>query len=136
MSVCHMTSSSAHSYRMHCPTLITADADELLGKPKSQLSMLLKSRSGIKRASLKPSVGGVDPSWLHPILLPSIYNTLSALYREHAREDNSKLRNLIGRLSSFSEVRLCEVMGVQRSVIMIIANKDFIYFAQIIQRLC
>lgn len=104
-------------YRMHCPTLITADADEIMGKPKSQLSLLLKPRTGFKRASSKPSWGGgADPTWLHPILLPSIYHTLFALYREHAREDNNKLSNLIGRLNMLSEVRLCEVVEVQRSV--------------------
>ena len=101
--------------RLHCPTLISIDEDDLTGKPKSQLSLLLKSRKGFRRTSQKNiNSFGTDPSWLHPILLPSIFKTLFALYSEHHREDNKRLCEKMTGLNTLSDEELCRAVGIRR----------------------
>ncbi|XP_064389423.1 alsin-like [Halichondria panicea] len=109
--LCSITTRLHHLVKLHCPTLISVDEDDLTGKPKSQLSLLLKSRKGFRRTSQKNSFG-TDPSWLHPILLPSIFKTLFALYSEHHREDSKRLSEKMATLDTMSDERLCRAVGI------------------------
>ena len=105
------------SHRQHCPSLITINEDDLMGKPKSQLSLLLRSRKGFRRTSHKNS-HGADPSWLHPILMPSIFQTLLALYNEHNWEENKKTNERVSLLGERGDEELCRILGIQGSVIL------------------
>ena len=57
-----------------------------------------------------------DPTWLYPILLPSITDTLMGLYRVHYAVDNKKLSATLRDLNGKADDELCELLKLQRSV--------------------
>ena len=57
-----------------------------------------------------------DPTWLYPILLPSITDTLMGLYRVHYAVDNEKLSATLRDLNGKADDELCELLELQRSV--------------------
>lgn len=108
---CHLI----HVFRTYCPSVITMDENHLIGRPRTQLSLMLKSKKGLHRtSSSSPPGGSVDPSWLYPILLPTIFPTLFALYKEHHSEDDCQLTTLMEALNQSSDKELCSILGLQR----------------------
>ena len=63
-----------------------------------------------------------DPTWLYPILLPSITDTLMGLYRAHYAVDNEKLSATLRDLNGKADDELCELLELQRSVVFIHAQ--------------
>ena len=57
-----------------------------------------------------------DPTWLYPILLPSITDTLMGLYRVHYAADNEKLSATLRDLNGKADDELCELLELRRSV--------------------
>ena len=108
-----------HLCRQYCPSVISADESSLLGKPKSQLSLLLKAkRDNVRRSVILESSGELcSPSWLYPILLPSIFPTLFALYKEDYYDDDRMLAEIIGSLDGNSDTELFNTLDTFRFVI-------------------
>ena len=103
-------------HRKYCPGIITTDEDLLQGKPKTQLSMLVKSRHKLRRTSSYSyhcDSPRSDPSWLYPIILPSIFPTLFALYKEHYAGDDHKVGHVIAMLDSQGDEELSRVLGIE-----------------------
>ena len=55
-----------------------------------------------------------DYTWLNPILLPSITDTLMALYRAHCAADDEKLSNTLKELDEKPDSDLCELLELMR----------------------
>ena len=58
-----------------------------------------------------------DPTWLYPILLPSITDTLLGLYRAHCEVDGRKLSTTLRDLDEKDDEELCELLELQRLVL-------------------
>ena len=97
--------------------MITNDENNLLGKPTSLLTMMLKTRKGDTHKSSRISTSSQqtnsDPSWLYPILLPSTFTTLFALYAEHYSEDDHRLAKLMTELSRRDDEELCIALDLE-----------------------
>lgn len=55
-----------------------------------------------------------DPTWLYPIILPSITETLLGLYRAHYAVDDEKLSTTLKDLDEKPDDELCELLELQR----------------------
>ena len=119
-------------YRRFCPTVIKHDDSLVQGRPKSKLSILLKARvnrspsnaastnssaSGSTSTSAAPSRAAGDPTWLYPILLPSITDTLMGLYKVYGAAEDRKLSETLRDLDEKEDEDLCELLELQRSVL-------------------
>ena len=102
-------------FRKYCPSVITMDENHLIGRPRSQLSLMLKSKTRTPSTSSSQAVP-TDPSWLYPILLPSIFPTLFAIYKEHHAEGDDKLRTQMETLNALPDKELCSLLGLRRLV--------------------
>ena len=89
------------------------DENHLFGRPRSQLSLMLKSKTRTPSTSSSQAVP-MDPSWLYPILLPSIFPTLFAIYKEHHAEEDDKLKTQMETLNELADKELCSLLGLQR----------------------
>ena len=89
------------------------DENHLIGRPRSQLSLMLKSKMRTPSTSSSQAVS-TDPSWLYPILLPSIFPTLFAIYKEHHTESDDKLRTQMETLNALPDKELCSLLGLRR----------------------
>ena len=56
-----------------------------------------------------------DHTWLYPILLPSITDTLMALYRAHFASEDAKLSATLRDLDEKEDDDLCELLELTRS---------------------
>lgn len=99
--------------RKHCPSVITTDEDMIHGKPKTQLSILIKSKQQRRRPSSYYEPLHADATWLYPIILPSIYPTLFTLYKEHYARDDSKVSHVISTLNHHGDEELSGIMEVR-----------------------
>jgi len=112
---------------MYTPSLITRDQNKLLGRPKSHLSILLKRNSHQRhRPPTYSPPKGLDYTWLYPILLPTIYPTLFALYREHYTQLDAKLENLMNMLSRYDDEELSGLLQIRRYEVFFIISPFFI----------
>ena len=105
------------SHRRYCPSVITTNENDLYTKPKTQLTLLLKPkrpRHNKKSQDRKRSQEQSDPSWLYPILLPSIFPTLFSLYKAQNSEQDLQLRTTIIDLQSRTDKDLCEILDIKR----------------------
>ena len=118
--------------RKFCPTVIKHDESLIQGRPKSKLSLLLRARVGrspSNAASTNSSASGSastsaahsraagDPTWLYPILLPSITDTLMGLYKVYGAAEDRKLSETLRDLDEKEDEELCELLELQRSVL-------------------
>lgn len=104
-------------HRRYCPSVITTSEDDLYTKPKTQLTLLLKPkrpRDARKLPVRKISQGQSDPSWLYPILLPSIFPTLFSLYKAHHSEEDLKVHVAMESLRTRSDKEICEILDIKR----------------------
>ena len=62
------------------------------------------------------TVSGVaeDHTWLYPILLPSITDTLMTLYRAHCAVEDGKFSATLKDLDQRSDSDLCELLELMR----------------------
>ena len=105
------------SLRTYCPSVITTNENDLYTNPKTQLTLLLKPkrrRHDKKSQGRKRSQGQADPSWLYPILLPSIFPTLFSLYKAQNYEQDLQLRTAMVNLQSRTDKDLCEILDIKR----------------------
>ena len=103
--------------------MITTNENDLYTKPKTQLTLLLKPKRSkdAKRAQNRArSKGQADPSWLYPILLPSIFPTLFCLYKSHHSDDDLQLRVAMSTLRQRTDKDLCEILDIKRYVLKLI----------------
>ena len=101
-------------HRKYSPSLITRDENELLGKPRSHLSMLLKRIiHQWRKVSYRPPEN-VDFSWLYPILLPAIFSTLFTLYIEHYSQHDFKIDHVMSMLYDYSDEDLSGLLQIRR----------------------
>ncbi len=107
------------------------DENELLGKPRSHLSMLLKrSIYQLRKVSYRPPEN-VDFSWLYSILLPAIFPTLFALYIEHYSQHDFKIDHVMSMLDDYSDEDLSGLLQIRR-----LANIYNILYIYIILKSC
>lgn len=102
--------------RKFCPSVITTDEDMLLGKPKTQLSMLMKSKQNTRKSRTLyyfDESNRADFTWLYPIILPSIFPTLFALYKEHYVRDDRKISHVISALDCHGDEELSGILEVR-----------------------
>ncbi len=78
----------------------------------------MKSKKKVLRKTSYYEPLHADPSWLYPIILPSIFPTLFALYKEHYSRDDFKIGRVISRLDQRSDEELSEILGVRRYILL------------------
>ena len=106
--------------RRYCPSVITTNENDLYTKPKTQLTLLLKpkrAKEAKKAQNRARSKSQADPSWLYPILLPSIFPTLFCLYKAHHSDDDLQLRIAMSTLQQRTDKDLCEILDIKRQII-------------------
>ena len=129
---CHLI----HVFRTYCPSVITMDENHLIGRPRTQLSLMLKSKKALHRtSSSSPPGGSMDPSWLYPILLPTIFPTLFALYKEHHSEDDCQLTTLMEALNQSPDKELCSILGLQRSAQTARSHREYVAKLKAVEQL-
>ena len=111
----HFCFNIMHCYRRYCPSVITSDAS-VYSKPKSQLSLLLKPKNSVKRTSYIEIHTNTDPSWLYPIILPSIFPALFELYKIHYTENDDKFNQLMVTLGERTDEELCKLLEITQYV--------------------
>ena len=97
--------------------MITTNENDLYTKPRTQLTLLLKpkrAKEAKKAQNRARSKSQADPSWLYPILLPSIFPTLFSLYKAHHSDDDMKLRIAVHTLQQRTDKELCEMLDIKR----------------------
>ena len=104
--------------RRYCPSVITTNENDLYTKPRTQLTLLLKPKRSreSRSSSINRSQGQADPSWLYPILLPSIFPTLFCLYKTYHSEEDQQLRKTIVTLQKKTDRELCEILDIKRYI--------------------
>ena len=106
-------------HRRHCPSVITTNENDLYTKPRTQLTLLLKPKRAkeAKKAAAQNrtrSKSQADPSWLYPILLPSIFPTLFCLYKAHHVDGDLQLRIAMSTLQQRTDRDLCDILDIKR----------------------
>ena len=96
--------------------MITTNENDLYTKPRTQLTLLLKpkrAKEAKKAQNRTRSKNQADPSWLYPILLPSIFPTLFCLYKAHHSDDDLQLQIAMNTLQQRMDKDLCEILDVK-----------------------
>ena len=99
--------------------MITTNENDLYTKPKTQLTLLLKpkrAKEAKKAQNRTRSKSQADPSWLYPILLPSIFPTLFCLYKAHHSDEDLQLRIAMSTLQQRTDKGLCEILDIKRYI--------------------
>lgn len=103
----------------HCPGIISLSKDESLLQSHqcSELDYLLKNHAhrlnGCVQTHRQDS-SCCDSSWLHPILLPSIFPTLFALYCESFHAEDCRATEMMERMTLEKDKGLCNKLGILR----------------------
>ncbi len=92
------------------------DEDCLSGKPRTQLSILVKSKQKIRKLDPfhEELVPRADYSWLYPIILPSIFPALFSLYKENHSRDDHNIWRVIGELNGHGDEDLSGILEVRK----------------------
>lgn len=91
------------------------DENMLAGRPRTQLSILVRNNTRINRPeSYYDELPQVDHCWLYPIILPSIFPTLFSLYEEHYSRDDLKIGHTMATLDQHGDEDLSGILEVRK----------------------
>lgn len=103
--------------RKYCPEVVTCD-DAAHSSPSRRISMLAPTQKHkVVRRAISNDVTRdrqLDPSWLYPVLLPLLFPTLFAVYKENHVEEDRKLGGIVERLGTKTEEELARLFQIHR----------------------